>query len=85
MAWAASIAGVAVRPWLWGEAVAAAARMTRRRWWRHPPFLPLPDRKYLGFRLETQYGAAGVPSARDLRTYLGWCRSQRAIVRRARP
>ena len=48
------------------------------------PFLPIPDRAYLRFRLETQYGADGAPEPRDLTTYLRWCRAQDQIVRRGR-
>lgn len=48
------------------------------------PFLPIPDRAYLRFRLETQYGADGAPAPRDLATYLRWCRAQDEIVRRGR-
>lgn len=39
------------------------------------PFLPLPDRGYLRFRVETQYGADGTPDPRDVVTYLEWCRN----------
>jgi len=34
------------------------------------PFLPVPDRAYVRFRLETQYGTHGAPAPRDLVTYL---------------
>jgi hypothetical protein len=46
-------------------------------WWRRPPFLPVPPRAYLRFRIQTQYGTDGAPSAADLVTYLEWCRAQR--------
>lgn len=45
-------------------------------WWRRPPYLPLPDRAYLRFRLETQYGEGGAPRPGDLVTYLDWCRAE---------
>jgi hypothetical protein len=82
--WLAALTGIAARPWLWGEALASSARMARPGWWRRPPFVPRPDRAYLAFRLETQYGRDGAPVPRDLVTYLEWCRSQRRIMRRAR-
>ena len=82
--WVAAVVGVAARPRLWGTALTSAVRLARPRWWRRPPFLPLPDRAYLAFRLETQYGAGGAPKPRDLVTYLEWCREQRAIMRQAR-
>jgi len=64
---------VAGRPSLWLTAARQGVRLARRHWWRRPPFLPLPDRDYLRFRFETQYGA-GHPDPRDLLTYLDWCR-----------
>jgi hypothetical protein len=59
---------------LWPTAARAAVRAARPRWWRRPPFVPVPDRAYLRWRLETQYGADGAPSADDLVTYLRWVR-----------
>jgi hypothetical protein len=72
--WVRSVAGVARRPSLWPTAVAQAHRLARPRWWRHAPFLPLPDAEYVRFRLETQYGTRGEPEPGDLVTYLRWCR-----------
>jgi len=72
--WAGAAARVVVRPGLWPTVVRMAIRVARPSWWRHPPFLPVPDRAYVGFRLETQYGADGAPEPRDLVTYLEWCR-----------
>jgi hypothetical protein len=60
-------------------------RTSRPRWWARPPFLPRPDRDYLRFRLETQYGADGAPAPGDLVTYLEWCRAEaRANTTKAR-
>jgi hypothetical protein len=74
---------VLVRPQLWASALRSAGRVARPGWWRRPPFLPVPDRAYVGFRLETQYGTGGAPAPSDLVTYLEWCRSQERIIRRA--
>ena len=63
-----------VRPGLWGIAVVQVFRLARSGWWRRAPFLPLPDREYLRFRLETQYGAGGTPDPADVVVYLRWCR-----------
>jgi hypothetical protein len=82
--WVGAVASVAARPQLWGTALTSTVRLARPGWWRRPPFLPVPDRAYLGFRLETQYGGRAAPEPRDLVTYLEWCREQRAIMRRAR-
>jgi hypothetical protein len=75
-------AGVAVRalarrPALWPTALRAARSMTPAGWWRRPPFLPLPDRDYLRFRLVTAYGGDGSrpPHPDDVVTWLTWLRS----------
>ncbi len=71
-----------VRPTLWVTGLRVWARATPTRWWARPPFLPLPDRAYLRFRLETAYGADAAPAPGDLVAYLRWCR-ERALLRRA--
>jgi hypothetical protein len=49
--------------------------LARPGWWRRPPFLPLPDRAYLRFRLVTAYGGDGrPPTPDDLIAYLRWCK-----------
>lgn len=69
-----AVAAVAARPRLWRVAGRQLRRLAAPGWWRRPPFLPLPDRAYLGFRLETMYGdAAHPPEPGDLVTYLRWC------------
>jgi hypothetical protein len=71
-----AVLAVAARPSLWGIAVVQVFRLARRGWWRRPPFLPVPDRGYLRFRLETQYGDPGHPiEADDIVAYLRWCRT----------
>ena len=82
--WARAVGDVARRPRLWPTALAQAGRLARPRWWRRPPFLPVPDRDYLRFRFETHYGNAGEPEPLDLVRYLEWCRdmSRRARVAR---
>ncbi len=85
--WARAALAVAARPTLWPTAVRQAHRLARPGWWRHLPFLPWPDRAYLAFRLETQYGdATTTPDPADLVAYLRWCRAQdrAAASRRAR-
>jgi hypothetical protein len=73
---AARAAGaVLVRPSLWTTAVRELHRMTPPAWWRRAPFLPVPDRDYLRFRLVTQYGNAGPVDEQDVVTFLRWCRS----------
>ena len=74
--WTAAVTRVLVRPWLWPAALRMVFRLARPGWWRHRPFLPLLDRTYLRFRLETQYGIGGAPAPGDLVTYLEWCREE---------
>ena len=80
--WIATIAAVARRPRLWSTATGQARRLAPRRWWSTPPFLPLPDRAWLRFRLETQYGdAAHPPVASDIITWLEWARTNQGSRR----
>ena len=66
---------VAKHPALWLTAVAQVVRLAPRRWWRESPYLPVPDRDYLRFRLQTQYGDPDrAPEPSDVVAYLKWCR-----------
>ena len=48
-------------------------RFRRRGWWYRPPWLPLPARDYVRWRLYTAYGDADlVPPAEDLIRYARW-------------
>jgi hypothetical protein len=74
---------VAPRPSLWGAGVAALVRLSRRGWWRRPPFLPVPGEAYWNFRLVTAFGGSGekaVLARHDVVAYLRWC--QRTAPRR---
>jgi hypothetical protein len=47
----------------------------RRQWWRQAPFLPLPDREYLRWRMYTAYAdEAAVPPAEDVVRFARWRR-----------
>jgi hypothetical protein len=77
-------AAVARRPSLWLTALHQYWIVVPRRWWTRQPFLPVPARDYVEFRLQTQYGTAEgsgqhhiVPE--DVLNYLSWCRLQRAV------
>ena len=70
-------AAVVRRPSLWWVALRQWRRTTPSGWWRRPPFLPVPSRDYLAFRMVTQYGsedATVVPG--DVVNYLLWCKRQ---------
>jgi hypothetical protein len=75
----ASIALAVVRhPALWGEAVRAMAAMAPREWWKRLPFLPVPDREFLRWRIATAYGTVNAPlPAHDVVAFLEWRRRQR--------
>lgn len=72
-----SFLAVAMRPWLWPTAVVQVCRLAPSGWWKRPPFLPLPDRDYMHFRMVTQYGGDGTAPSHpsDVVDYLSWCRS----------
>ncbi len=68
------LAKVAIRrPWLIPAMLGAAWAFRANRWYRRPPFLPLPSKAYMRWRMETAYGQDGtvVPSG-DLERYLRW-------------
>jgi hypothetical protein len=59
---------------LWPTALRQVRRLAARGWWRRWPFLPLPPRSYLRFRLLTQYGDASHDAQRgDVLNYLRGC------------
>jgi len=77
------IKAVVMRPRLWGEALRSIPALARRRWWRTPPYLPLPDPEYLSWRIATAYGSSSAPMVvEDVVAYLEWRRRQRLGVRR---
>lgn len=76
---------VLARPDLWRAALRQARALVPPRWWRRRPFLPVPDREWLAFRLTTAYGdphAAVV--ADDLLVWLAWSETARPPSPRAR-
>ncbi|MFZ4719635.1 MAG: hypothetical protein ACOYMR_09435 [Ilumatobacteraceae bacterium] len=71
------VAAVAARPSLWATAVRMWWRTTPGDWYRTRPYLPVPDRHYLHFRLVTQYGRDDAPvEPVDVLNYLAWCKQQ---------
>jgi hypothetical protein len=64
-------------------ALPALRRFARRRWWRRPPFLPLPDARLWAWRAEVVYGRPDqLPSAEELAGYLAWLARFRGWSRR---
>ena len=79
----AAARAVAARPRLWPAAAHQARALAAPGWWRRPPFLPLPDRDWLAFRLTTAYGAPDSPLVpEDLLTWLEWSATVRPAGRR---
>jgi len=69
-------AALAVHPELWATAVRQITVLAVAGWWRRAPFLPIPDRAYLRFRMQTAYGDPDRgPDPHDVITYLHWCRA----------
>jgi hypothetical protein len=69
------LAAVAGRPRLWPVTIRLMRRTAPNRWWARRPFLPVPTRRYLDFRLVTQYGETSRSAvAADVVDYLEWCR-----------
>jgi hypothetical protein len=75
---ARAVPAVVVRPWLWPTALMQLLVLAPTGWWRRAPHLPVPDRDYFRFRMQTMYGdASHRPEGEDLVTYLNWCRRYR--------
>ncbi|OLC74844.1 MAG: hypothetical protein AUH78_10245 [Gemmatimonadetes bacterium 13_1_40CM_4_69_8] len=65
----------AVNPRLALDLVRLAWSFRARGWYRHPPFLPLPPREYLRWRMFTAYGdEAAVPPVDDVVNFARWRR-----------
>ena len=62
-----------VRPRLAADLLRVAWRFRRRRWYARPPFLPLPPREYVAWRMHTAYGDHhAVPPVADVERYARW-------------
>jgi hypothetical protein len=76
MAWLRASLALARHPVLWGTALRQVFVLAVDGWWKRAPFLPLPDKAYLAFRMQTAYGDPDrPPEPGDVLTYLHWCRA----------
>ena len=83
---AAAARAIARRPRLWRPALRQARVLVPERWWRRRPFLPLPDRDWLRFRMTTAYGDPDAPiDVDDLLTWLAWTDTARPAPAPHRP
>ena len=61
----------------------AAWAFRARGWYRRPPFLPLPPRSYMRWRMETAYGDPdAVPTLDEMERYLVWTARMRGQMSR---
>lgn len=70
------VSAVLTRPMLWPVALKQLWRIRKSNWYLKPPFLPVPDKSYVEFRIHTAYGTNKELSrlSSDVVTYLEWCR-----------
>ena len=61
------------RPSLASDLLRVAWRFRHRHWYRRFPFLPIPEREYVRWRMYTAYGDAdAIPTAKELERYARW-------------
>ena len=64
-----------INPRLALDLLRTAWAFRRRAWWRSAPFLPVPDREYLRWRMYTAYGEeSAVPPVEDVIGFARWRR-----------
>lgn len=64
-----------LRPRLAVDLLSTLWAFRRRRWYRLPPFLPIPSREYIRWRMYTAYGdEAALPPADDVARFAEWRR-----------
>ena len=62
-----------VHPTLAADLLRVAWRFRARGWWHRFPFLPIPPREYLRWRMHTAYGDSdAVPPVDDVVRYARW-------------
>ncbi|HEY0242132.1 MAG TPA: hypothetical protein VGC52_05665 [Gemmatimonadaceae bacterium] len=65
------------RPSLAIDLIRVAWRFRSRGWYTRFPFLPIPDRTYVRWRMYTAYGDYdAIPPAEDVERYARWATSE---------
>jgi hypothetical protein len=82
MGWSRVTAALAIRaivsPVLARDLLRVTWRFRRRRWFLRPPFLPLPAREYVRWRMYTAYGDENAtPPVDDIVRYARWATQQK--------
>jgi hypothetical protein len=73
-------AALLARPDLWRTSARVVRMHTPQGWWKQRPFLPVPDRAWMGFRYETAFAATdGRPNPEQFIEYLEWSKSWRYL------
>ena len=71
----ALVAQAIVRPRLAIDLIRLTWAFRARRWYAHPPFLPIPPKEYICWRMHTAYGdECAVPPPRDVVRFARWRR-----------
>ena len=82
ISWPRLTFGLAIRavvsPSLARDLLLVAWRFRKRRWFVRPPFLPVPAKDYLRWRMYTAYGdSSAVPSVEEVVRYARWSARER--------
>lgn len=60
-------------PSLAADLIRVSWHFRNRHWYLRPPFLPIPDRSYVRWRMDTAYGSPdAVPPVSDAERYVRW-------------
>jgi hypothetical protein len=69
-----------VRPRLAVDLLRLGWSFRARDWYRRPPFLPLPPREYMRWRMFTAYGSEdAIPPADDVVNFARWRRETMGV------
>ena len=60
------VIAVSKKPTLWPVALKQLWRIRKSNWYTEPPFLPIPEKSYIDFRINTAYGSSEDFSQADL-------------------